>query len=74
MAADMVRARDAIAAFRAMDLSKASPAIIEHLHNLCDTFEWLEESRAGVIKERDELKEQLDEWQQSAMERSERDS
>ena len=60
MAADMLKAKAAIAELRKWREGAELGLEAERaIADLCDTFEWLEESRAGVMKERGELRRNL---------------
>jgi uncharacterized protein YceH (UPF0502 family) len=56
MAADMLKARNAIKVLREVGyLGEMDHQHVEAIADLCDTFEWLDESRGAVIMERDDL-------------------
>jgi hypothetical protein len=56
MAADMLKARGAIALLRGLDFRELDIKHVQAIADLCDTFEWLDESRNDAIKEQDRLR------------------
>jgi hypothetical protein len=57
MASDMLKARNAIKLLRQCgDCGTLGQEHVDAIADLCDTFEWLDESRNDAIKEQDRLR------------------
>jgi hypothetical protein len=66
MAADMLKAQAAIDRFRQLKIGQAlTPEDHAFIHDMCDSFEWLKESRDGVMRERDQHRGQVAEVQRA---------
>jgi hypothetical protein len=57
MASDMLKARNAIKVLREVGyLGEMDHQHVEAIADLCDTFEWLDESRKGAMAENERLR------------------
>lgn len=67
--ADILKAKNAIATLRTAEIGLRgareleSIGVLAAIHELIAGFEWLEESRAGLKRERDQLFADKEEWQ-----------
>lgn len=66
MATDMMKARAAIAVLKSDDSEIVGAEQGEHLRNLIDTFEWLDQSRTDAIEARENAQRTARLWQEDA--------